>query len=111
MLPPLIWFVRPRRLGPRSENCRQKTAGSIGKGRAHGQQPHSVSSWRPSNGRARPMSTAATAGTLFDKIWDAHVVQRFEGGRDLIFIDRHVLQETTCAPAFEGLRRQGRSVA
>jgi homoaconitase/3-isopropylmalate dehydratase large subunit len=48
---------------------------------------------------------SAAAATLFDRIWDAHVVQRSEGGRDLIFIDRHVLQETTCAPAFEGLRR------
>ncbi|MCC7047859.1 MAG: 3-isopropylmalate dehydratase large subunit [Alphaproteobacteria bacterium] len=49
--------------------------------------------------------------TLFEKIWDPHVVKRFDGGRDLIFVDRHILQETTCAPAFAGLARAGRPVA
>ena len=42
----------------------------------------------------------AAPATLFEKIWDAHVVARHEGGRDLVFVDRHVLQETTCAAAF-----------
>lgn len=52
-----------------------------------------------------------TAGTtLFEKVWNAHVVQRFDGDRDLIFIDRHVLQETTSAAAFAGLKRHGRPV-
>jgi 3-isopropylmalate/(R)-2-methylmalate dehydratase large subunit len=50
-------------------------------------------------------------GTLFEKIWDAHVVRRGEEGRDLVFIDRHVLQETTSAAAFAGLRRKRRPVA
>jgi 3-isopropylmalate/(R)-2-methylmalate dehydratase large subunit len=50
-------------------------------------------------------------GTLFEKIWNAHVVKRSEDGRDLIFIDRHLLQETTSAPAFAGLRRDNRPVA
>jgi 3-isopropylmalate/(R)-2-methylmalate dehydratase large subunit len=49
--------------------------------------------------------------TLFEKIWNAHVVKRFEGGRDLVFVDRHILQETTCARAFAGLKRDGRKVA
>jgi len=50
-------------------------------------------------------------GTLFEKIWNAHVVRRIDDDRDLIFIDRHILQETTCAIAFEGLKRADRKVA
>jgi 3-isopropylmalate/(R)-2-methylmalate dehydratase large subunit len=49
--------------------------------------------------------------TLFEKIWNAHVVKRFEGERDLVFVDRHILQETTCAAAFANLKRDGRPVA
>jgi 3-isopropylmalate/(R)-2-methylmalate dehydratase large subunit len=49
--------------------------------------------------------------TLFAKIWNAHVVRRFPEDRDLIFVDRHILQETTSAPAFAGLRREHRRVA
>lgn len=48
--------------------------------------------------------------TLFEKIWNAHLVRRLDDGRDLIFVDRHVLQETTSAVAFDGLRRAGRAV-
>ncbi len=51
------------------------------------------------------------ASTLFEKIWSAHCVRRYEDGRDLVFVDRHILQETTCAAAFDGLRRTGRRVA
>ncbi len=49
--------------------------------------------------------------TLFEKIWNAHVVKRFEGERDLVFVDRHILQETTSAAAFAGLKREKRRVA
>ena len=49
--------------------------------------------------------------TLFEKVWNAHVVERIDDERDLVFIDRHILQETTCAAAFAGLTRDGRSVA
>lgn len=48
--------------------------------------------------------------TLFDKIWNAHLVRHLDDGRDLVFVDRHVLQETTCAQAFANLRKAGRSV-
>ena len=48
--------------------------------------------------------------TVFEKIWASHLIRRLDDGRDLIFVDRHVLQETTSAPAFEGLRRAGRAV-
>ncbi len=45
--------------------------------------------------------------TLFEKIWTSRLVKRLDDGRDLLFVDRHVLQETTCATAFEGLARRG----
>ena len=48
--------------------------------------------------------------TLFDKIWDAHFVARRMDGRDLIYIDRHVLHELHAPHAFESLEKQGRKV-
>ena len=48
--------------------------------------------------------------TLFDKIWDAHVVHRQDDGTCLIYIDRHLVHEVTSPQAFEGLRNAGRSV-
>jgi len=48
--------------------------------------------------------------TLFDKIWDAHLVARRTDGRDLIYIDRHVLHELHAPHAFEQLDKQQRSV-
>jgi 3-isopropylmalate/(R)-2-methylmalate dehydratase large subunit len=48
--------------------------------------------------------------TLFDKIWDAHLVVRRADGRDLIYIDRHVLHELHAPHAFETLEQQGRPV-
>jgi 3-isopropylmalate/(R)-2-methylmalate dehydratase large subunit len=50
------------------------------------------------------------AKTLFDKIWDAHFVARRIDGRDLIYIDRHVLHELHAPHAFESLQKQGRPV-
>ncbi len=48
--------------------------------------------------------------TVFEKIWQGHLVKTLDDGRDLVFVDRHILQETTSAIAFDGLRREGRSV-
>ena len=48
--------------------------------------------------------------TLFDKIWNAHVVHQQEDGTCLIYIDRHLVHEVTSPQAFEGLRNVGRSV-
>jgi 3-isopropylmalate/(R)-2-methylmalate dehydratase large subunit len=48
--------------------------------------------------------------TLFDKIWDAHVVERAEDGTCLLYIDRHLVHEVTSPQAFEGLRMAGRKV-
>jgi 3-isopropylmalate/(R)-2-methylmalate dehydratase large subunit len=48
--------------------------------------------------------------TLFDKIWDAHVVDRLEDGTCVLYIDRHLVHEVTSPQAFEGLRLAGRNV-
>lgn len=48
--------------------------------------------------------------TLFDKIWDAHVVSIVEGGPSQLYIDRHYLHEVTSPQAFNGLRERGLKV-
>ena len=52
----------------------------------------------------------AAPRTLFDKIWDSHVVHRQEDGTCVIYIDRHLVHEVTSPQAFEGLRLAGRKV-
>jgi 3-isopropylmalate/(R)-2-methylmalate dehydratase large subunit len=49
------------------------------------------------------------AKTLYDKLWDAHVVCHYEDGTALIYIDRHLLHEVTSPQAFEGLKLAGRT--
>lgn len=46
--------------------------------------------------------------TLYDKLWDAHVVSQRDDGSALIYIDRHLVHEVTSPQAFEGLRLAGR---
>ncbi len=48
--------------------------------------------------------------TLFDKVWDSHVVDRLEDGTCILYIDRHLTHEVTSPQAFEGLRLAGRRV-
>ena len=48
--------------------------------------------------------------TLFDKVWDAHVVDRTDDGTCVLYIDRHLVHEVTSPQAFEGLRLSGRKV-
>ncbi len=50
------------------------------------------------------------AGTLAEKVWDAHVVRRAEGEPDLLYIDLHLLHEVTSPQAFDGLRLADRRV-
>lgn len=45
--------------------------------------------------------------TIFEKIWDKHVVKRSEGYPDALFIDRHFIHEVTSPQAFDGLRKRG----
>jgi 3-isopropylmalate/(R)-2-methylmalate dehydratase large subunit len=52
----------------------------------------------------------AKARTLYDKIWDDHVVDRQDDGTCLLYIDRHLVHEVTSPQAFEGLRMTGRKV-
>ncbi|HEY9015343.1 MAG TPA: 3-isopropylmalate dehydratase large subunit, partial [Gemmatimonadales bacterium] len=51
-----------------------------------------------------------TGRTLFEKIWDAHVVDRLAGGADLLYVDLHLVHEVTSPQAFEGLRLARRRV-
>ena len=48
--------------------------------------------------------------TLYDKIWDDHVVHTEEDGTTVLYIDRHLVHEVTSPQAFEGLRQAGRTV-
>ncbi|SEM42073.1 3-isopropylmalate/(R)-2-methylmalate dehydratase large subunit [bacterium A37T11] len=47
------------------------------------------------------------SNTLFDKVWDAHVVRKIDGGPDVLFIDRHLIHEVTSPVAFLGLKNRG----
>jgi len=51
------------------------------------------------------------AKTLFDKIWDAHLVKTLEGGPAVLYIDKHLVHEVTSPQAFEGLRKRNIPVA
>ncbi|NQT59652.1 MAG: 3-isopropylmalate dehydratase large subunit, partial [Bacteroidetes bacterium] len=44
--------------------------------------------------------------TLFDKIWDAHVIEKIDDGPDVLYIDRHLIHEVTSPQAFAGLRER-----
>ena len=48
--------------------------------------------------------------TMYDKIWDDHVVETGADGTSLLYIDRHLVHEVTSPQAFEGLRLSGRKV-
>ena len=44
------------------------------------------------------------SNTLFDKVWDSHVVRSIQDGPDVLFIDRHLIHEVTSPVAFLGLK-------
>ncbi|NQV78552.1 MAG: 3-isopropylmalate dehydratase large subunit, partial [Lutibacter sp.] len=48
--------------------------------------------------------------TLFDKVWDSHVVRKIKGGPDVFFIDRHLIHEVTSPVAFLGLKSRNNTV-
>jgi 3-isopropylmalate/(R)-2-methylmalate dehydratase large subunit len=48
--------------------------------------------------------------TLFDKVWDSHVVEQIDKGPSVLYIDRHLIHEVTSPVAFTGLERRGLSV-
>ncbi len=45
--------------------------------------------------------------TLFDKVWDAHVVHQIEGGPSVLYIDKHLVHEVTSPQAFAGIEKRG----
>ena len=59
---------------------------------------------------ATPPVEPAKPRTLFEKIWDSHVVDRQDDGTCVIYIDRHLVHEVTSPQAFEGLRMAGRQL-
>ena len=61
------------------------------------------------NPRVEPPAKMA-GRTLYDKIWDDHLVSNNEDGTSLIYIDRHLVHEVTSPQAFEGLRMNGLSL-
>lgn len=48
--------------------------------------------------------------TLFDKIWDSHVVEEIAGGPSILYIDKHLIHEVTSPQAFAGIEKRGLSV-
>jgi 3-isopropylmalate/(R)-2-methylmalate dehydratase large subunit len=48
--------------------------------------------------------------TLFDKVWDAHVVHEIEGGPSVLYIDKHLVHEVTSPQAFAGIKKRGLKV-
>src|SRR5467141_3437998 len=69
---------------------------------------------RESQGRRGLQTVRAGAGsgvtTLFDRVWDAHVVKQLADGVALLYVDLHLVHEVTSPQAFAGLRREGRRV-
>ncbi len=57
-----------------------------------------------------PLTMAQNPRTLYQKIWDSHVVENRDDGTSLIYIDRHLVHEVTSPQAFEALRVAGRKV-
>ncbi len=49
--------------------------------------------------------------TLFDKIWDKHLVKTIDGGLHVLYIDKHLIHEVTSPQAFDGLRKRGIGLA
>lgn len=45
--------------------------------------------------------------TLFEKVWDRHVVDSVEGGQEILYIDKHLIHEVTSPQAFDGIRKRG----
>jgi 3-isopropylmalate/(R)-2-methylmalate dehydratase large subunit len=57
-----------------------------------------------------PLGEGGMGLTLFDKIWNKHVVKQIEGGPSVIYIDKHFIHEVTSPQAFKGLEKRGLKV-
>src|SRR2546425_12275772 len=66
---------------------------------------------RPPRSTLFPYTTLfRSTRTLFDRVWDAHVVRELADGVALLYVDLHLVHEVTSPQAFAGLRREGRKV-
>ena len=54
--------------------------------------------------------TTSKPQTLYDKLWSSHLVQEFDNGSSLLYIDRHLIHEVTSPQAFEGLKLKNRKL-
>jgi len=60
--------------------------------------------------RSTGTTRVSMAKTLFEKIWDSHVVKTIEGGPSVLYIDKHFIHEVTSPQAFKGLEKRGMEV-
>src|SRR6202000_1001804 len=77
---------------------------------AHGASFQQLKPEQVPNQPSQIASTMSAPRTMFEKIWDAHVVHSEPGKPALLYIDLHLVHEVTSAQAFEGLRLAGRKV-
>ena len=47
-----------------------------------------------------------SAKTIFEKIWESHVVKTIQDGPDVLYIDKHLIHEVTTPQAFEGIKKR-----
>src|SRR3984885_7763225 len=73
-------------------------------------KPRSKPRPRPRRRPKRKSKAMAQKRTLFDKIWESHLVEQLPDGTCLLYIDKHLIHEVTSPQAFEGLRLTGRTV-
>src|SRR6266511_5404089 len=104
-----------RRVAERGSPVRGVAQGRRGASdRAGGRQAarHDAVDGGRARGRPSPRSRRRfmTARTLFEKVWDGHVVHQFPEGPALLYVDLHLVHEVTSPQAFEGLRQAGRRV-
>ena len=96
---------------PRREKLKkEKPKAERPRPRRQGRRQEVGAPWRSARSRPRRRLAPPKPRTLFDKIWDSHVVHRQDDGTCVIYIDRHLVHEVTSPQAFEGLRMAGRTV-
>jgi ketol-acid reductoisomerase len=107
------WLAENRAGGPLQAHAHRRSRPPAGEDRPRAAGHDAVERGRQGGGRE-----GAGAGdglmieprTLFQKIWDAHVVHAMPGGPALLYVDLHLVHEVTSPQAFEGLRLAGRRV-
>src|SRR5581483_3892513 len=110
------WIAENRRGGPTFARLREEHRGHLIE--QVGARLRAMMPWSE-EGKAAAAAGAGRGGggrgpvrprTLFEKVWDAHVVEHLPEGPDLLYVDLHLVHEVTSPQAFEGLRLAGRGV-